>query len=492
MGAAATTQKGPCEELHEELVELEYLLYRQQLLARLVSEMAAKESTQRKPTGPHPRPRTPQEKCGGKPTAAQLRMLHVHRTRPDVPQPGEGVTFVIYKQDPSIRELGLSDVTFFRRDIADGPADSDIAVVPDELCTKENGLWPARAEGGSFCGLAPPPHHARRDPSQPACLRHDLTQVYAVARMCLDMYTRALGVLDRRYLTDWRWNWDLALPPKAAKTPLSIVAHAGEKANAVYLRKSRRIKLYYYDPEAPEDGSPPRPRVYLCRSLDIVAHECGHAILDAIKPKLYDAKEGQPGAMHEAFGDLTALFLTLTQLDLCERVVAESKGNLRAVSVKWVTAMGEEFGAAMHASSMDVCPDPHTGVVEEHEVLGMRDANNTLCGDTCSPAPYVLAELLVGAVFDFLVAQFEMARNSKRRADAEVLLDVARRTTFIVLIALHNSPDTPDFTDMVREMAAACSVVIHCAGEAAAAKAALLRIAEVRKLALAGKGDDAD
>ena len=59
-------------------------------------------------------------------------------------------------------------------------------------------------------------------------------------------------------------------------------------------------------------------RVYTCRSLDIVAHETGHAILDGLKPAwMSSTRSPQTGALHEAFGDLTAIFLSLSQVWRC-------------------------------------------------------------------------------------------------------------------------------------------------------------------------------
>lgn len=47
-------------------------------------------------------------------------------------------------------------------------------------------------------------------------------------------------------------------------------------------------------------------------STDVVAHEVGHGLLDAIRPDLWDAPFLETGAFHEAFGDCVAV---LTALD---------------------------------------------------------------------------------------------------------------------------------------------------------------------------------
>lgn len=46
-------------------------------------------------------------------------------------------------------------------------------------------------------------------------------------------------------------------------------------------------------------------------STDVVAHEVGHGLLDAIRPQLWDAPYLEAGAFHEAFGDCLAVLTAL-------------------------------------------------------------------------------------------------------------------------------------------------------------------------------------
>src|SRR5437879_1450998 len=41
-------------------------------------------------------------------------------------------------------------------------------------------------------------------------------------------------------------------------------------------------------------------------SPDVVCHEMGHAVLDALRPQLFNAQTIEAAAFHEAFGDMTA------------------------------------------------------------------------------------------------------------------------------------------------------------------------------------------
>lgn len=57
-------------------------------------------------------------------------------------------------------------------------------------------------------------------------------------------------------------------------------------------------------------------------STDVVAHEIGHGLLDAIRPDLWDAPYMETGAFHEAFGDCMAVLTGLMDRDSRTKVLA--------------------------------------------------------------------------------------------------------------------------------------------------------------------------
>ena len=72
----------------------------------------------------------------------------------------------------------------------------------------------------------------------------------------------------------------------------------------------------YYDPRTHELVFPQfldsGRMKYTCSSFDVVAHETGHACLDAMVPGLLRTGRLDHRALHESFGDLTALFASLS------------------------------------------------------------------------------------------------------------------------------------------------------------------------------------
>ncbi len=75
----------------------------------------------------------------------------------------------------------------------------------------------------------------------------------------------------------------------------------GEDLNAYY---DRRALNFFH-------GFAGGGTVYSGESPDVVCHEQGHAILDAIKPELFNAGSNEVAAFHEAFGDMSAILAAL-------------------------------------------------------------------------------------------------------------------------------------------------------------------------------------
>src|SRR4029077_11902150 len=130
------------------------------------------------------------------------------------------------------------------------------------------------------------------------------------------------------------------LPEPGAWIPgpvLPAVAVAGEDLNAYYDRKALR---FFRDVDAKTKAV-----VQSGDSPDIVTHEQGHAILDDIRPDLWDAPHFEVAAFHEAFGDLAAIAVALAQPALAERALAETKGD--AARSNLVSRLAEELGEAV-------------------------------------------------------------------------------------------------------------------------------------------------
>jgi hypothetical protein len=88
--------------------------------------------------------------------------------------------------------------------------------------------------------------------------------------------------------------------------------------------------------------------VFSGESPDVVCHELGHAVLDSLKPQLFDAASIEVAAFHESFGDMSAIPSALQLPSLREGVLAETGGVLRRASR--LSRLAEQLGWAIRQS----------------------------------------------------------------------------------------------------------------------------------------------
>lgn len=120
--------------------------------------------------------------------------------------------------------------------------------------------------------------------------------------------------------------------------------------------------------------------IWSCQSMDIVAHETGHAILHILQPTFNTSKDA--GAFHEAFGDLTAVLLLLDDPFVQQDVITRFKRDLHKVS--YIGNLGEEFANAGWSKP------------------GIRDLNRSCTTHTCGLEIHDQSQAFSGAIFDTL------------------------------------------------------------------------------------------
>jgi hypothetical protein len=80
-------------------------------------------------------------------------------------------------------------------------------------------------------------------------------------------------------------------------------------------------------------------------SPDVVCHELGHAVLDALRPQLFNAGDAETSAFHEAFGDMSAILSALQFPSMRQSIIAETGGRLNANSR--LSRLAEQLGWAI-------------------------------------------------------------------------------------------------------------------------------------------------
>ena len=177
---------------------------------------------------------------------------------------------------------------------------------------------------------------------------------------------------------------------------LLVVPRAGVWENAFYDRYSRSLQFFFFDTDKGHT-------VRTALSRDIVAHETGHAVLDAVAPALYDAVTPQTLALHESIGDLAAICMTLDSPTMRNWILRTRNGDLTGDSP--ASKIADEFGEAF----------------KEHHPL--RDANNKMTVKKAGDDPHDLSEVLTGAVWKAMVrfhrAALDEARANKKKTNSE-------------------------------------------------------------------------
>jgi hypothetical protein len=335
---------------------------------------------------------------------AEQRVVSRGLPKPIPPIPpvlrSRGARVLIWKQDPIVKEIGIRKAFLPKRVLA-GPKDARIVV---------QGMPPVTPN--VFGDLIVDPV------SSPA--EFDAVHTFAIVRMVLTLFER----LESPAQVPWQWNTG------GNTDPLDVFPHAGVTQNAFYSRNLKALKFFFFD-----SGTPPET-IFTCRSLDITAHETGHAILDGLQPGWIGSSNlPQPGGLHESFGDLTAIFLALSQLDQAEAIIAQTKANLHAKN--FLADLAEQFGLALGQTN------------------GLRNADNDLKLSQVSNEVHELSKVFTGGIYDVLADIFAFERKPAVEDEAFTLYRVGRYVHGLVVRAIADSPGTnASYADVVNQMLA--------------------------------------
>ncbi|HZI89648.1 MAG TPA: hypothetical protein VFD83_04265, partial [Candidatus Polarisedimenticolia bacterium] len=207
-------------------------------------------------------------------------------------------------------------------------------------------------------------------------------------------------LLDRDFT---RWHED---------RPLLVKLRAGKDLNAFYDRKSLQ---FFYDVDVKS-----RRTVYAVESLDIVAHEAGHAVLDCYQPGFWSTPDLETASFHEAFADCSALLVTLTDEAVCLALQREVEGAWEKSNQ--VSRLAEALGRTLY---------DNYGPAAVSDPTRLRDARNgfryaepgslEVGGDDAvlAPEPHSFSRVFTGAFYDALI--YALARALPKLEGAEAI-----------------------------------------------------------------------
>jgi hypothetical protein len=232
--------------------------------------------------------------------------------------------------------------------------------------------------------------------------------------------------------------WQPLLPKRTTwqrGAELTVHVDAGEKLNAFYDRES----LTFF--HATVKGQ----TVYSGESPDVVTHECGHAVLDAIRPELWNAMSHEVAAFHESFGDMSALLTALQLPTVRATVLAETGGVLNRTSR--LSRVAEQLGWAIRQRTPCAAdPDCLRNAVncfayqppEQLPILGPAAI--------LTSEPHSYSRVFTAA---FFLALAGMVLTINRQPDADVLLQASEDAGRLLVAAVVAAPIAPNYLSQV-------------------------------------------
>lgn len=246
--------------------------------------------------------------------------------------------------------------------------------------------------------------------------------------------------------------WSDRLPDRGEWIPgpvLPAVPSAGEDLNAYYDRKAL---VFFRDVDAKTGVI-----VQSGESPDVVTHEQGHAILDALRPDFWDAPHFEVAAFHEAFGDLAAIFVALATPFLATEVEAETQGEPARSNL--VSRLAEELGEAVRGRYGEdaALPGSLRDAVNDFEYADPKTLPDSAPARALAAEPHSFCRVMTGACWQVLVTVFREAQNPNR---VEALSGAARTMARLAVGAAQTAASGADFfgriaRQMVREARAA-------------------------------------
>ncbi len=215
---------------------------------------------------------------------------------------------------------------------------------------------------------------------------------------------------------------------------LPIALDEGEDLNAYYDRNG----LHFF--HAPVAGHV----VYSGESPDVCAHELGHAVLDALKPQLWDASFIEAGAFHESFGDVSSLLAGLQLPAMRDAVLAETSGRLYRTSR--LSRVAEQLGWAIRQLRPDaVDPDCLRNAVNSFFYLDPSKLPPTAPASGLSSEPHSFSRVFTGAFLEVLAGM--LAAQEPR--DSAALLQASLEAGALLVDAVVSSPLVPGYFSQI-------------------------------------------
>jgi hypothetical protein len=184
--------------------------------------------------------------------------------------------------------------------------------------------------------------------------------------------------------------------------------------------------------------------IYSAESPDVACHELGHAVLDALKPQLWDAMSGEVAAFHESFGDMSAMLSALQLKSVRDEVLSETSGRLDRSSR--LSRLAEQLGWAIRQAHPDaVDPDCLRNASNSFFYADSMGLPPFAPATQLSSEPHSFSRVFSGAFLEVLAGMF----RAQSKQDEAGLLKTAQDAGTILVNGIKSSPVVPTYYSQV-------------------------------------------
>jgi hypothetical protein len=263
-----------------------------------------------------------------------------------------------------------------------------------------------------------------------------------------------LGTAEFRY-----WNADAALARginlwgpilptgtlwSTAHQPMQVALDRGLDFNAFYARDTG-LNFFH----GVVDKVKPNVTAYSGESPHVVCHELGHAILDAVKPELFDAMSTEIAAFHEAFGDMSST-LSALQLPSVRKIILEETGGVLNTNSR-LSQLARQLGWAIRVefgpSSVD--NDCLRNTANNFFYRDPADLPPSAPASSLSSEPHSFSRVFSGAFLDVLAGMFTIGPSSPAADPSSALAAVALDAGALLIGGIRLATVGPNFYSQV-------------------------------------------
>jgi len=233
--------------------------------------------------------------------------------------------------------------------------------------------------------------------------------------------------------------WGSLLPGGVSWFPtngkqLRVALDQGQDLNAFY---DRRGLQFFHDTVA-------GVTVFSGESPDVICHEMGHAVFDALSPATWDAASIEVAAFHESFGDMSAILCALQLKSVRDDVLVATGGRLQRSSR--ISRVAEQLGWAIRQVAPGAAdPDCLRNAANSFFYREPATLPPSAPASELSSAPHSFSRVFTAAFLRALAGVF----NAQPSREEPALLRASHDLAQLLVEATSRSPIVPSYYSQV-------------------------------------------